>query len=96
HAMMPFAAQGAAMAIEDAVLLAAHVAGSTSIPDALAAFETDRTSRIARVRARGMFNRFAYHARGPARLGRDVVLAMRPPQSLAADLDWLYGYRGRD
>ena len=96
HAMMPFAAQGAAMAIEDAFALAAHVAGAASIAEALDTFEAERLPRIARARARGKFNRFAYHARGPVRLGRDLVLSLRPPQSLAADLDWLYGYRSRD
>lgn len=96
HAMMPFAAQGAAMAIEDAFLLASHVSGPASVVEALDAFEAERQARIAKVRARGTFNRFAYHARGPIRLGRDIVLSLRPPQSLAADLDWLYGYRSRD
>ncbi|MGK6313758.1 FAD-dependent monooxygenase [Neorhizobium sp. DT-125] len=93
HAMMPFAAQGASMAIEDAFMLANRAASSLPLAQALSAFENDRTGRIARVRARGLFNRFAYHARGPFRLGRDIVLSMRPPQSLAADLDWLYGFR---
>jgi salicylate hydroxylase len=27
------------------------------------------------------------------RLGRDLVLALKSPESLASDLDWLYGYR---
>jgi salicylate hydroxylase len=93
HAMMPFAAQGAAMAIEDAFVLASEVGKATSLPAALASFARLRTARAAKVKARGAFNRFAYHARGPFRLGRDIVLSMRPPQSLAADLDWLYGYR---
>ncbi|SMF66931.1 salicylate hydroxylase [Xaviernesmea oryzae] len=93
HAMMPFAAQGASMAIEDAFMLANRVAGSLPLAQALSAFESERTGRIARVRARGLFNRFAYHARGPLRFGRDIVLSLRPPQSLAADLDWLYGFR---
>jgi salicylate hydroxylase len=93
HAMMPFAAQGAAMAIEDAFTLANRVAAFSSLQQALSAFETERAARIAKVRARGAFNRFAYHARGPFRLGRDMVLSLRPPQSLAADLDWLYGFR---
>jgi salicylate hydroxylase len=92
HAMMPFAAQGAAMAIEDAFELAAFAAGGES----LAAFADHRKRRIARVRSRGAFNRFAYHARGPVRLGRDLVLSMRRPESLAADFDWLYGYEPRD
>jgi salicylate hydroxylase len=92
HAMMPFAAQGAAMAIEDAFVLAARVAGPLPLAAALSRFETERKTRITKVRARGIFNRFAYHARGPVRLGRNLVLSMRPPQSLAADMDWLYGY----
>ncbi len=92
HAMMPFAAQGAAMAIEDAFELASFV--SRDLP--LAAFVARRKARIAKVRARGNFNRFAYHARGPVRLGRDLVLSLRRPESLAADFDWLYGYEPLD
>lgn len=92
HAMMPFAAQGAAMAIEDAFELASFVAGGKP----LAAFADHRKSRVARVRSRGAFNRFAYHARGPIRLGRDLVLSLRRPESLAADFDWLYGYEPKD
>lgn len=93
HAMTPFAAQGAAMAIEDAALLATMLAATQDTGLTLRQFETARRERIARVRSRGAFNRFAYHARGPIALGRNIVLAMRGPESLAADLDWLYGYR---
>ena len=93
HAMMPFAAQGASMAIEDAFILANRVADDRPLGQTLPAFEKERTQRVAKVRARGMFNRFAYHARGPIKLGRDLVLSMRPPQSLAADFDWLYGFK---
>jgi salicylate hydroxylase len=93
HAMMPFAAQGAAMAIEDAFILAQEVARASTVEDALLSFETKRASRVAKVKARGAFNQFAYHARGPLRIGRDIVLSLRPPHSLAADFDWLYGYR---
>ena len=92
HAMMPFAAQGAAMAIEDAFELASFVAAGQP----LSAFTDHRKSRVARVRSRGAFNRFAYHARGPVRLGRDLVLSLRRPESLAADFDWLYGYEPND
>lgn len=91
HAMMPFSAQGAGMAIEDAFSLAHHVS-KTALPSALSSFETERKARAARVKARGDFNRFAYHARGPFRIGRDIVLSLRSPESLAADLDWLYGH----
>ncbi|MCA1406847.1 FAD-dependent monooxygenase [Ensifer sp. IC3342] len=92
HAMTPFAAQGAAMAIEDAWELAHCLAESQDVPSAFARYDRARRSRIDRVRKRAAFNRFAYHARGPIRLGRDLVLALKGSESLAADLDWLYGY----
>lgn len=92
HAMTPFAAQGAAMAIEDAAELADCLSGSVDVQKALKTFEATRRPRIARVRRRAAFNHFAYHARGPLRLGRDVVLKLKGPDALAADLDWLYGY----
>jgi salicylate hydroxylase len=93
HAVTPFAAQGASMAIEDAFVLARCIADSVDLPRALAAYGQARQGRVAKVRARGAFNRFAYHARGPIRFGRDMVLSLRQPEALAADLDWLYGYR---
>jgi 2-polyprenyl-6-methoxyphenol hydroxylase and related FAD-dependent oxidoreductases len=92
HAMMPFAAQGAAMAIEDAFELAGTVS-RLPLLEALSAFEAARVRRAARVKDRVNFNRFAYHARGPVRIARNLILSFRSPQSLIADLDWLYGYR---
>ncbi|PDT01932.1 salicylate hydroxylase [Rhizobium chutanense] len=92
HAMMPFAAQGAAMAIEDGYELAAFLSNHP-VSEALGLFERHRAPRIVRLRQRGAFNRFAYHAKGPIRIGRNLVLGLKPPQSLAADLDWIYGYQ---
>lgn len=94
HAMTPFAAQGAAMAIEDAVTLADAAAGAASGPaSSLEAWEAARRARIARVVRRGTLNRFAWHASGPVALARNLYLKSRPPEKLAADLDWLYGWR---
>ncbi len=97
HAMTPHAAQGAAMAIEDACALVACFEMSCGKPDkALPMFNALRTPRIARVRKRGDFNKFAYHAKGPVRIVRDLVLSARNPEKLAADLDWLYSYDATD
>lgn len=96
HAMTPFAAQGAAMAIEDAFTLAACLADTIDVPEALATYEAARRPRIARVRRRAALNHFAYNARGPFRLGRDIVLKFKGADALAADLDWLYGYNAAD
>lgn len=92
HAMLPFSAQGAAMAIEDAYELAGIVA-ENPLPDALPAYEQRRQKRVEKVRRRGAINKFAYHAHGPLQLGRDILLSLRPGDSFARDLDWLYGYR---
>lgn len=91
HAMTPFAAQGACMAIEDVAVLASCLSGTAHIPSALAAFETLRKPRVSKVIARGRFNRFAYHVSGPAALARNAVFALCG-QSLMRELDWLYGF----
>ncbi|BCH25743.1 FAD-dependent monooxygenase [Mesorhizobium sp. L-8-3] len=93
HAMTPFAAQGAAMAIEDAATLAAFVAAAPAdMGGALARYEAIRRPRIAQVSKRGALNRFTWHASGPVALARNLVLAVLPGAKLAADLDWLYGW----
>lgn len=92
HAMTPFAAQGAAMAIEDAEVLAGIVARhDDDLPLALQIYETERRPRVLRVEQRGAFNRFAWNASGPVALVRNFVLRRRSGVRLAADLDWLYG-----
>ena len=93
HAMAPFAAQGAAMAIEDAASLAALTERSPNdFAAAFAAYERLRRERVKRVAKRGEFNRRAWHAGWPASLVRDTILASRPQEKLLADFDWLYAY----
>jgi len=91
HAVTPFAAQGAAMAIEDAAALA-EALDSENQQSALKRFDSVRQERIAAVAKRGQMNRFAYHATGVFALGRNMLFAMRSPDSFLRDLDWLYGY----
>lgn len=93
HAMTPFAAQGAAMAIEDAVTLATAVSDARGdLPKALAGWEAKRRPRVLRVARRGALNRFAWHASGPVAFARDLFLRARSSDALAADMDWLYGW----
>ena len=81
--MTPHAAQGAAMAIEDACTLAACLQRSNGeISPALDAFVSLRAPRINKIRKRGNFNKFAYQTKG-----------LRSPAGLAADMDWIYKYR---
>ena len=93
HAMTPFAAQGAAMAIEDGWSLAHAAAGATDLLAALRSWETERRARVARVRRRGAFNKLVWHAGGPIATARNIALGFARPERLAAGLDWLYGHR---
>ena len=94
HAMTPFAAQGAAMAIEDAETLAGQVlARPNSVATALAAWEKERRKRVERVARCGSFNRMTWHAAGPLAMVRNAMLRMRTPEKLATSLDWLYGWK---
>jgi salicylate hydroxylase len=96
HAMTPFAAQGAAMAIEDAATLANLVADFPGDQrQSLTVWENLRRPRVEKVLKRGALNRLAWHARGPVAVARNLVLATRPAEKLAADLDWLYGWEER-
>ncbi|MBZ9963360.1 FAD-dependent monooxygenase [Mesorhizobium sp. BR1-1-2] len=96
HAMTPFAAQGAAMAIEDAVTLANLIADFPADPgQSLTIWENLRRPRVAKVIRRGALNRLAWHASGPVAIARNLILATRPAEKLAADLDWLYGWEER-
>ncbi|TIM68840.1 MAG: salicylate hydroxylase, partial [Mesorhizobium sp.] len=97
HAMTPFAAQGAAMAIEDAATLADLVADFPGDRrQNLSTWENRRRPRIEKVIRRGALNRLAWHAWGPVAIARNLVLATRPAEKLAGDLDWLYGWEERN
>ena len=65
HAMLPFAAQGAAMAIEDAAVLAQCLAGTgentAAIPAALKRYAGLRRARVARVQRTAQRNGKIYH-----------------------------------
>ncbi len=92
HAMAPFAAQGAAMAIEDAWALASCVAANREDPvAALALYEKQRRPRIAAIARRTDANRFAYHAGGMTALARDTLFRVRG-QKMLEGLDWIYGF----
>jgi salicylate hydroxylase len=92
HAMPPFLAQGAAQAIEDAVVLADLLKSTAEIAPALRRYEALRIPRTARVQkaARGMDR--IYHLSGPARLARDLVMRTRPGDAVLERYRWIYGW----
>ncbi len=90
HPMLPYLAQGAGMAIEDAAELGAQLAGaaSTDAPQRLHAFAQARWQRNARVQARAVRNGQIFHATGPMRAGRDIGLRLMGTHLM--DIPWLY------
>ena len=98
HAMLPFAAQGAGMAIEDAAVLAKclgetqNEAGPT-IPAALKRYARLRRSRVARVQRAARQAGRIYHLTGPAAFARDLTIRAMGATRMLARQDWIYDWR---
>lgn len=96
HAMLPFAAQGAAMAIEDAAVLAKCLAGSgddAAIPAALKRYAGLRRARVARVQRMARLNGKIYHLSGAAAFARDLAIRTLGSERMMARQDWIYDWR---
>jgi salicylate hydroxylase len=98
HAMLPFAAQGAAMAIEDAAVLAqclGEAGGETvaAIPPALTRYARLRRGRVRRVARAAERAGGIYHLTGLAALARDLTIKAIGPQRLLARRDWIHDWR---
>ena len=91
HPVLPFLAQGGALAIEDAVTLAACVAACPGDPPAaFRRYEALRRPRASCVQRLSRRFGWLYHVRGPMRLARNLVLARRSEETALQRLDWLY------
>jgi salicylate hydroxylase len=91
HPMVPFLAQGAAQAIEDAGALARVFARVGDIPATVSTYSRDRVGRAARVQREALNLGRVYHMSGPFALARDVAMRLRGPRGLIERYDWLYG-----
>lgn len=92
HPMLQYLAQGACMAIEDAVCLAECLHGSRSDPHrAFLAYQKARYLRTARVQVMARVYGDFYHATGPVRELRNIALSGRSVEAAYAGNDWLYG-----
>jgi salicylate hydroxylase len=97
HPMPPFLAQGAALAIEDAVVLARCLSAQYEQPEAaLLAYEEKRKARTAKVLATARSNMGVFHRSnivtqvatyGPMRIADKLM-----PAFVRSRLDWIYAY----
>jgi salicylate hydroxylase len=94
HAMLPFLAQGAAMAIEDAAVTAQCLARMPDDPAAAwqsySAIRRGRTRKVQRLAAR---NGKRYHRAGAAAMLRNTAMRLLGGERLLQNYDWLYDWR---
>lgn len=90
HPMLPFLAQGASQAIEDAGCLASCLAAALDVPAALAQYENERRTRATRVQAASHRQADIYHLGRPASDARDLTLRLLGGSRALARMDWLY------
>jgi salicylate hydroxylase len=90
HPMLPFLAQGAAQAIEDAGALGEVLARGQNVEASLRAYLEARHARATRVQRESRRQAKIYHLAGPAAFLRDMALRALGPQKMLARYDWLY------
>jgi len=98
HAMLPFAAQGAGMAIEDAAVLAKTLSEdpietAAQVSAALKRYARLRRSRVARVQRTARSQGLIYHLAGPFALARDLTIKALGPRRMLARQDWIYDWQ---
>lgn len=94
HPMLPFLAQGAGMAIEDAAVLAGFLAAYLDDPaDALRAYEGARRHRTARAQQVSAKQGRIYGLSGPEALVRNLVMRMKSGEKLLSRYDWIYNWQ---
>lgn len=94
HATSPTSGQGASMALEDAVIVAACLVHSTDLPTAFTRFERLRRERVEKIIAHG---KRGSSTKAPGPLGRrlrDLMMPLFLRQLAKRDVEgWIYRYR---
>lgn len=92
HAMLPFQAQGAAMAIEDAAILAPLLMTEPTAEAAFRRYEAMRRTRVARVARLSASNAAIFHMDWPLSAARDLAIRLQGRTGHLKRLDWIYRF----
>ncbi len=97
HPMLQYMAQGACMAMEDAVCLADSLAAAENVEAGLGTYCRRRLLRTARVQlmSRAMGDH-VYHPGGPHAALRNALMGAKSQDDWLDTLQWLYGGNGLD
>jgi len=93
HPMLPFLAQGAAMALEDAIVLGECLDPAQHISIGMRRYESLRHRRTARAQRAARKNGRRFHLVGPDAALRNFILRQRGGYSLIRRYDWVYKWR---
>ncbi len=95
HPTLPFLAQGANMALEDAWVLADQLDKAARPEEGLAAYQLAREARCRRIVEAANRNAHAYHLSGPLRDAAHLALKIGgkiAPRFALSRFDWVYQY----
>lgn len=95
HPTLPFLAQGANLALEDAWVLAAVCAADPSLHRALPRYQTLRKPRVTRAIEAANANAVNYHLSGARRVAAHAglrAIATVAPRTFLGRLEWLYDH----
>jgi len=93
HPTLPFMAQGANLALEDAWVLARTLQESPGIKAGLALYQSRRRERAQKVVQAASRNAWKYHLRAPLNWPAHQVLKLGSryaPQKMVSQFDWIY------
>ena len=90
HGMFPFIAQGAASALEDAVILAERLKDAENVTAALRAYERLRIARTQKMQSAARNIGRIYHMPKPFSFGRDLVMERIGGAGLIRQNEWIY------
>lgn len=93
HPMMQYMAQGACMAMEDAVALVETIeAAGDNLASALDAYQSRRVLRVARVQLQSReIGQHIYHPQGAHAALRNEIMGSKSAEEWYRSLDWIYG-----
>jgi salicylate hydroxylase len=97
HAMLPFAAQGAGMAIEDGAVLAKCLSEGGSDPAGVAAavkkYARQRRGRVGKMQRLARRQGRIYHMTGAMAAARDLFIRTIGGRRMLSRQDWIYDWR---
>ena len=93
HPALPYLAQGAAMALEDACVLKQQLIKHEAVADAFRAYETIRQPRTARLQQQSRSTGDIYHMTGVKRFARNSAMKLFGNRLVQDKSDWIYRWK---